>query len=112
MTGEEVPTVASAPVDPPVAARTGSLARDILAVFFHPTSLFRELARTNRVAGALLLLMALHSLYGLGLISTGVVNYEIDDNAQKEISGVRQHPPGKDEAEKFAATLDNVEKGA
>jgi hypothetical protein len=74
--------------------------------------LFRELPRANRVASALLLLMALHALYGVGLISTGVLDYEIDAHSQKEISQVRQHPPGKEDAAKFTTALDAVGKGA
>jgi hypothetical protein len=112
MTAEEVGPVASAPFEPSVTARSGSLAQDIFAVFVLPMSLFRELPRTNRVAGALLLLMGVHTLYGLGLISTGVLNYEIDANTQKEISGLRQHPPAKEEAEKFVTALEAIEKGA
>jgi hypothetical protein len=112
MTGEEISApVADSPESPP-SARRGNLARDILSLYLRPTCLFRELPRTNRVAGALLLLMAVHALYGLGLISTGVVDYEIDVTTQKEISGVRQHPPGKEDAEKFTTALDTVEKGA
>jgi hypothetical protein len=112
MTAEEVSTISSVPLDAPAAARPGNLALDILALFLRPSRLFRELPRTNRVAGALLLLMALHALYGLGLISTGVLDYEIDVNTQTEISRIRQHPPGKENAEKFTAALDAVEKGA
>jgi hypothetical protein len=112
MTGVEVETLASAPADQPTAEPTGSLARDILAVFFHPTSLFRELPRTNRVASALLLLMALYGLYGLGLYTTGVLNYEIDVQTQTQISGLRQHPPAKDDAAKFTSSLETIEKGS
>jgi hypothetical protein len=112
MTAEGVNAVSPAPVDAPSHATPGNLARDIFALFVRPASLFRELPRTNRVAGALLLLMSVHALYGLGLISTGVLDYEIDVDTQGEISRIRQHPPAKESAEKFTAALDAVEKGA
>jgi hypothetical protein len=112
MGAEEVHELASAPVEAQPNQRTGSLASDILSLFLRPARLFRELPRTNRVSGALLLLMALRSLYGLGLISTGVPDYEIDCDAQKEISGIRQHPPPKDDAEKFTTAMEFVEKQA
>ncbi len=95
MTGEEVDTLASAPADRPSSEPKGSLARDVLAVFFRPTSLFRELPRTNRVASALILLMALYALYGLGLYTTGVLNYEIDVQTQTQISGLQATPAGE-----------------
>jgi hypothetical protein len=112
MTAEGVNTLSSASDDAPSRERPGNLARDIFALFVRPSNLFRELPRTNRVAGALLLLMGLHALYGFGLISTGVLDYEIDVNTQTEISRIRQHPPAKESAEKFTTALDAVEKGA
>jgi hypothetical protein len=112
MTGEDVATLASAPSDQSETARKGGLLKDIWAVFFHPTTLFRELPRTNRVAGALILLMALHALYGLGLYATGVLDYEIDVQTQTQISGLRQHPPAKDDAAKFTSALEMIEKGS
>jgi hypothetical protein len=112
MTGEEVDTLASAPADRPASEPKGNLARDVLAVFFRPTSLFRELPRTNRAASALILLMALYALYGLGLYTTGVVNYEIDVQTQTQMSALRQHPPAKDDAAKFTSAMETIEKGA
>jgi hypothetical protein len=112
MTGEEVVTLASVPTDSPAPEPKGNLARDILAVFFRPAALFRELPRTNRVASALILLMVFQALYGLGLYATGVLNYEIDVETQKKISGLRQHPPAKEDAAKFASELETIEKGA
>jgi hypothetical protein len=112
MTGEEVNSLTSAPLEEATSKQTGSLAQDIFAVFFRPTTLFRELPRTNRVASALILLMVLYALYGLGLYATGVLNYEIDVQTQTQISGLRQHPPAKDDAAKFTAALETIEKGS
>jgi hypothetical protein len=112
MTGEEVDTLASAPALGTSSEHKGSLARDVLAVFFRPRSLFQELPRTNRVASALILLMALYALYGLGMYATGVLNYEIDVQTQTQLSGLRQHPPAKDDAAKFTSALETIEKGS
>jgi hypothetical protein len=109
MTGEEVETL---PADPEQPARGGSLARDLVNVFWRPGALFAELPRTNRVAGALILLLILHALYGWAVISTGVPDHEIDRRTQEEISRLRQHPPSKEEAEKFNTALEAIEKGA
>jgi hypothetical protein len=56
--------------------------------------------------------MALYALYGLGLYATGVLNYEIDVQTQTQISGLRQHPPAKDDAAKFTSALEMIEKGS
>jgi hypothetical protein len=112
MTGEEVRTLASGPGEPVAAVPTGSLAQDILSVFFRPTRLFCELPRTNRAASALVVLMGIYALYGFGLYTTGVLNYEIDVQTQTQVSGLRQHPPAKDDAAKFTSALETIEKGS
>lgn len=93
----------------------GSLAGDVLALYFQPGVLFSELPRRNRAAGAFFLLVLCYGLYGWGVITTGVLDYEIDVSAQKEIAQLRHHyQPSRDDedAEKLTSKLDTAEKTA
>jgi hypothetical protein len=89
----------------------GSLAGDILSLFVRPTVVFGELPRCNRAMGAFLVLLACTFLYAFAVISTGVLDYEIDRKTQKEISQIRQHSESDEGNEKMSNLVDSAEKG-
>jgi hypothetical protein len=88
------------------------LLTDVLDVFTSPAELFRRLPSANRVAAALVLLMVVHAAYGAALASTGVLDYEIDQAAEKACARQRERLGGTETDEKLTAALDAVEKGA
>jgi hypothetical protein len=103
---------ASAPPAPEPRPREqpGGLLRDLANLYLRPTALFDELPRRNRSAAALLLLMALQALYALGVVSTGVLDYEIDADTQKAMSRYADQPHSDESADQVSATLDALAK--
>jgi hypothetical protein len=99
---------ASAPV---ARERPGGLLRDLASLYLRPGTLFAELPRWNRSAAALLLLMALQALYALGVVSTGVLDYEIDADTQKAMSRYADQPHSDESAEDVNRMLDALAKG-
>ncbi|MFL5242573.1 MAG: YIP1 family protein [Gemmataceae bacterium] len=97
--------------EPAGTPMSGSLAGDILSLYVRPSVLFAELPRCNRAMGAFLILLACILLYGYAVISTGVLDYEIDRQTQKEISQIRQHSETEEGNEKMANLVDSAEKG-
>jgi hypothetical protein len=91
--------------------RPGGLFRDLANLYLHPAALFDDLPRWNRSAAALLLLMALQALYALGVVSTGVLDYEIDADTQKAVSRYADQPHSDESADQVNATLDGLIKG-
>jgi hypothetical protein len=102
----------SSPAEPRPEGRPGSLLADIGRLYLQPAALFADLPRRNRSAAALLLLMAVHALYAVAVVSTGVTDYETDLAAQKEISRPEVHLRGEENSEERTRTLDALEKGA
>jgi hypothetical protein len=92
-----------------------SLAGKVLDLYLRPSVLFSELPRCNRALGAFFLLIICYGLYGWGIISTGVLDYEIDRQAQKEASNLREHFQASktdEDSEKLTSKLDSAEKTA
>jgi hypothetical protein len=102
----------SAPAEQRPTDRPGGLLRDIGRLYLRPAALFTDLSRWNRSASALLLLMAVHLLYAVAVVSTGVPDYETDLAAQKEISRTEQQLRGDENSDERTRTLDALEKGA
>ena len=104
---------ASAPpaAGPRPRERPGGLLRDLANLYLRPTALFAELPSRNRSAAALLLLMALQALYALGVVSTGVLDYEIDADTQKAMSRYADQPHSDESADQVNAQLDALAKG-
>ena len=103
------------PEEPTNLSSSDSLAGDVLALFLRPSALFSQLPRCNRALGAFTLLLICYGLYAWGVISTGVLDYEIDRQDQKEESNLRQHyQPSKDDedSEKLTSKLDSAGKTA
>jgi hypothetical protein len=96
----------------PAELRPGNLFRDIARLYVHPAALFAALPRCNRSVAALLLLMAIHLLYAVALVSTGVPDYETDLATQKEISRTEAQLRGDENSEERTRTLDALDKGA
>jgi hypothetical protein len=97
---------------PSAAEAQGSLLGDLLAVYFHPATLFARLPRWNRATQALLVLLVIHILYAVAVISTAVFDYEIDARTQHEIGKFADPPPTDDSRDKQNLLLDALEKGA
>jgi hypothetical protein len=93
------------PADPP-----GGLLRDLLHLFTRPGVLFADLARVNRLAAALLLLMALQALYGLAVLSTGVLDYEIEGETLKAAGQYANQPHTDESAEDVNRAVEAIEK--
>jgi hypothetical protein len=103
------------PEEPTPLPSSDSLAGDVLDLYLRPSVLFSELPRCNRALGAFFLLIICYGLYAWGIISTGVLDYEIDRQAQKEASNLREHfQASKDDedSEKLTSKLDSGEKTA
>jgi hypothetical protein len=94
------------------AERPGGLGRDILHLYTRPGALFADLPRSNHLGGALLVLLLLYALYAGLLLSTGVPDYEIEAQAQKEISRAALQLKGEDNSEELARKVDGLEKQA
>lgn len=94
-----------------VPAAAGSLGRDLCRLVTHPSALFSDLPRYNRSTGALGVLLALHVLYALALLGTGVIDYEIDAETQRQVARAAQRQEGEEKADQLLATLDTLEKG-
>jgi Yip1 domain len=90
----------------------GGLLDDVVAAFFAPAALFDRLPAHNRAAAALLVLLLAHVLYALGVISTGVVDYETGARAEREIARQTAHLPGDDPADDPQHLAETLEKGA
>jgi hypothetical protein len=102
---------------PPVAEprtpeRPGSLLRDLVRLYTSPAALFADLARWNRSAPALLLLMVLHALFAVGVVSTRVPDFEIDTATQKAINQYANQPHTDESADTVDRALVALEKGA
>lgn len=94
------------PAEPP-----GGLPRDLVNLFVRPTVLFDELARWNRSAAALVLLMALQALYGLAVVSTGVLDYEIQADTLKAAGQYANQPHTDESADDVNRAVEAIEKG-
>jgi hypothetical protein len=88
------------------------LLRDLVRLYTSPTALFADLARWNRSAAALLLLMLLHAVFAVGLVSTRVQDFEIDTATQKAINQYANQPHSDESAEDVNRALTALEKGA
>ena len=88
------------------------LASDIGRVYARPSELFGELPLQNRAASAMLVLIVLHMLYGAAVISTGVVDYEVDSASQKDINRFVREREGDSKAQQLTVEIDALEKGA
>jgi hypothetical protein len=91
--------------------RPGGLLRDLVNLYLRPGTLFAGLPVRNRSAAALLLLMALQALYAAGVVSTGVLDYEIDADTQKVMSRYADQPHSDESAEDVNRVLDALAKG-
>jgi hypothetical protein len=99
----------------PSQERSGSLVDDVANLYIRPSVLFSELPRCNRSISAFFLLLLCYGLYGWGVISTGVLDYEIECSAQGEIAQLRQHYQASrddEDSEKLTSKLDTAEKTA
>src|SRR5262245_28531413 len=96
----------------PQPAAPGSLAADLFGLYVRPSVLFARLPRWNRSASALLLLLLLHALFGLALVATGVLDYEIDVRTQRVLGRQADLPPTDAAADELNRTLDGIDKGA
>jgi hypothetical protein len=106
--------MAAPPSAAPSAApgpRAGGLAADVAAVFLRPDLLFGRLPVHNRWAQAVALLMLVQALYGLGLISTGVPDYDIAARTQREVNKAAARLQGDESSAELATTVEALEKG-
>src|SRR5437762_2415513 len=90
----------------------GGLLGDIARLYLWPEALFAELPQVNRAAGALWLLLGLHVLYGFLLLSTGVHDYDIERQTQREVAREAARQPGEENADQLARSLEAIEKKA
>jgi hypothetical protein len=111
-------TAAEIDVSPPTAAaprpteRPGSLFRDLVNLYLHPSVLFEALPRWNRSASALGVLMLLYALYAAALVSTGVLDYEIQLETAKAANRYANQPHTDESAEDVNRMLTAIDKGA
>lgn len=102
------PQSEGAPAIPP-----GSLLGDLVYLYLRPGKLFSELAQCNRFVGALALLLLFQAAYGWALVQTGVIDLEIDQSIQKQISYQRLHFESDEEGnDKLTTVLDSIDKQA
>ncbi len=109
MTAAPPQPAASTPAEP--APRPGRFLADVADLFLWPDRLFARLPVHNRWVAAVLLLMALQALYGLGLVSTGVPDYEIAERTQREVRKAAARLRGDDTSEELTRTVEALEKG-
>lgn len=83
---------------------------DIASLFLRPSALFLGLAVENRAGRALGILLILEmALTGL-IVSTGVVDYEIEADTQRQVSERLRDQEGPDDDDALASTLSSIEK--
>jgi hypothetical protein len=110
-------TAAESDLSPPVVAaprpieRPGSLFRDLVNLYLSPSILFGELPRWNRAAAALFLLMLLQAMYAVALVSTGVLDYEIQLTTAKAANQYANQPHTDESAEDVNRVLAAIDKG-
>lgn len=85
---------------------------DVWCLFVRPGELFSRLPQSNRCAFAAMVLICLQVLYAAGVISTGVMDYEIDVKTEIETSRLARRHEGEDKPRVLAAALDEAEKQA
>ena len=90
----------------------GSLPSDLARLVLRPQDLFAELPRVNHSGAALVVLLLLNVAYGLGLLSTGVIDYEIDSQTQREIAKQVRLLPGDEDSDQLNRTVETIEKTA
>jgi hypothetical protein len=64
---------------------------DLARLFLCPGALFARLPQHNPYPSALLLLVLLHVLFGSAVLSTGLVDYDIDRRARHDFARVAHH---------------------
>jgi hypothetical protein len=90
----------------------GFLLLDLLQLFFQPGVFFKRLPRISHHSSALLLLILFQVLLGTGVLSTGVVEYELAVQTQQEYGRVAWRLDEEQMVGQADAALDNVEKEA
>src|SRR5262249_5470200 len=85
---------------------------DVVRLFLRPGALFAELHRTNRAAAALFVLLAVHLLYAGLLLLTGVPDYEIEAQSQKEINRTAEQLKGEENEQELNRKVEALEKKA
>lgn len=95
-----------------IQVQAGDVWQDILALFVHPADVFAELPRTNRSGQALLILILLHLAYAVALISTGLPDFEVDADAQQQLSRYAAKQEGEEKKQEVDKALDSFDKGA
>ena len=93
----------------PLRSSARSLGADVIDIYLRPSAVFRGLTRRNRCGGALSILMVVHLLYAFAVLSTGVLDYEIDLATQNAIARLRRQQIGNEESARLEAELDPPE---
>ena len=89
-----------------------TLASDLVALYVRPGSLFERLHRQNRSGAVLMLLILTHIVYGLAVVSTGVLDYDVAWRAEQQISQYVLRQEGADDEDVVTETVESFEKGA
>lgn len=92
--------------------RPRNVLEDVYCLFVRPSDLFAELTVANRGGVALALLLAIEILIGMAIVSTGISDYEIDAETQRETSRLLRDQEGLENEDVLDATLDSIEKWA
>lgn len=96
----------------PTALPASSLAQDVLDLFWRPSRLYADLPMHKRTGAALTILVSAYVLYGFGLLSTGIHDYEIQETAQRATVRHLQLHHGDDTPDDLNTALDMIDRGA
>jgi hypothetical protein len=100
------------PAEAKVESAAGSLLDDLVTLFLMPTQLFRRLPVVNRGGAALALLLVFQVSYAIGVISTGVLDYEIDIQTEKQASQQAILQEGEQKSKELDQALESLDKAA
>ena len=108
--GNESPATTLA--EPTARPAGGGLLADVARLYISPGPLFAGLYQGRRSAPALLLLVLLHGLYAGLLLSTGVPDYEIEAQAQRDINRRAEKLKGDEDSDELTRQVEALEKMA
>ncbi len=96
----------------PAPRTRGSLLGDVGRLYLAPGVLFERMHERNRAAGVVVLLILSYMAVAAGVISTGVIDYEIDVQTQAELARQRVLPPSERNTREDGPGQDKILKGA